>query len=116
MDGNQILTTGLFLAVVLLTILVTLKASRQTSGADDYYAGGRGFSGLQNGLAIGGDYMSAASFLGITGAIALYGYDGFLYSVASLFACRFACLSAPRGCRTSAGTPRPTSRPTRFGR
>src|SRR5690606_14646018 len=101
MDGNQILTSGLFLAVVLLTILVTLKASRQTSGADDYYAGGRGFSGLQNGLAIGGDYMSAASFLGITGAIALYGYDGFLYSVGFLVAWLVALLLVAEVLRNS---------------
>src|SRR5690606_22976666 len=101
MDGNQILTTGLFLAVVLLTILVTLRASRQTKGADDYYAGGRGFSGFQNGLAIGGDYMSAASFLGITGAIALYGYDGFLYSVGFLVAWLVALLLVAEVLRNS---------------
>ena len=101
MDGNQILTTVLFLAVVLLTIVVTLKASKQTSGADDYYAGGRGFSGLQNGLAIGGDYMSAASFLGITGAIALYGYDGFLYSVGFLVAWLVALLLVAEVLRNS---------------
>ncbi len=71
--GHQALTTTLFLGVVAITIGITFWASRQTSGAADYYAGGRGFSGLQNGLAIGGDYMSAASFLGISGAIALCG-------------------------------------------
>ena len=54
-----------------VTVGITFWASRQTSGAADYYAGGRNFSGFQNGLAIGGDYMSAASFLGISGAIAL---------------------------------------------
>ena len=60
--------------------------------ATDYYAGGRSFSGFQNGLAIGGDYMSAASFLGISGAIALYGYDGFLYSIGFLVAWLVALL------------------------
>ena len=55
---HQALTTVLFLAVVALTIGITFWASRQTHGAADYYAGGRGFSGFQNGLAIGGDYMS----------------------------------------------------------
>ena len=50
----------------------------------DYYAGGRAFTGPQNGIAIGGDYLSAASFLGIAGLIALYGYDGFLYSIGFL--------------------------------
>src|SRR5690606_2856893 len=57
-----------------------------------YYAGGRSFSGVQNGFAIGGDYMSAASFLGISGAIALSGYDGFLYSFGFLVAWLVALL------------------------
>src|SRR6476469_8787946 len=86
MEGHQILTTTLFLGVVALTVGITIWASRNSSGAADHYAGGRGFSGFQNGLAIGGDYMSAASFLGISGAIALSGYDGFLYSIGFLVA------------------------------
>jgi cation/acetate symporter len=90
--STQTLTTVLFLAVVALTVGITIWASRQTSGAADYYAGGRSFSGFQNGLAIGGDYMSAASFLGISGAIALYGYDGFLYSIGFLVAWLVALL------------------------
>src|SRR6187455_1788783 len=89
---HQGLTTALFLGVVAVTIGITFWASRQTSGAADYYAGGRGFSGVQNGLAIGGDYMSAASFLGISGAIALSGYDGFLYSIGFLVAWLVALL------------------------
>jgi cation/acetate symporter len=101
MDGNQILTSLLFLGVVVLTILVTLRASRQTKNATDYYAGGRSFSGFQNGLAIGGDYMSAASFLGITGAIALYGYDGFLYSIGFLVAWLVALLLVAEVLRNS---------------
>src|ERR687891_2518179 len=75
-----------------LTIAITLWASRQTAGAADFYAGGRSFSGFQNGMAIGGDYMSAASFLGIAGLIALYGYDGFLYSIGFLVAWLVALL------------------------
>ena len=90
--SSQTLTTILFLAVVAVTIGVTVWASRQTKGAADYYAGGRSFSGFQNGLAISGDYMSAASFLGISGAIALYGYDGFLYSIGFLVAWLVALL------------------------
>ncbi|MDN5746910.1 MAG: cation acetate symporter, partial [Nocardioidaceae bacterium] len=66
---HQALTATLFLSVVALTLFITIRASRNTSGATDFYAGGRSFSGFQNGLAIGGDYMSAASFLGISGAI-----------------------------------------------
>lgn len=92
MDSDQALTSGLFLAVVALTIGITFWASRQTKSTADFYAGGRGFSGFQNGLAIGGDYMSAASFLGISGAIALYGYDGFLYSIGFLVAWLVALL------------------------
>ncbi len=89
---NRGLTIGLFLAVVALTLGITFWASRQNKTAADYYAGGRSFSGFQNGLAIGGDYMSAASFLGISGSIALYGYDGFLYSIGFLVAWLVALL------------------------
>ena len=70
--SQQFLTSALFIGVVLLTVAITMWASRQTKTATDFYSGGRSFSGFQNGLAIGGDYMSAASFLGISGAIALY--------------------------------------------
>ncbi len=98
---HQALTTVLFLAVVALTIGITIWASRQTHGAADYYAGGRGFSGVQNGLAIGGDYMSAASFLGISGAIALTGYDGFLYSIGFLVAWLVALLLVAEMLRNS---------------
>ncbi|MFE6648398.1 cation acetate symporter [Nocardioides sp. NPDC057772] len=101
MDGSQILTTVLFLAVVAITIGITFWASRQTKTAADYYAGGRGFSGFQNGLAIGGDYMSAASFLGISGAIALSGYDGFLYSIGFLVAWLVALLLVAEVLRNS---------------
>ena len=89
---HQVLTTVLFLSVVALTIGITIKASRSSSGTSDFYAGGRSFSPLQNGLAIGGDYMSAASFLGISGIIALSGYDGFLYSIGFLVAWLVALL------------------------
>src|SRR3712207_2722207 len=90
--SSQALTTVLFLAVVALTVGITIWASRQTSGAADFYAGGRSFSGFQNGLAVAGDYMSAASFLGISGLIALFGYDGFLYSIGFLVAWLVALL------------------------
>ncbi|MEI2821266.1 MAG: cation acetate symporter [Marmoricola sp.] len=99
--SHQTLTTILFLAIVALTVAVTVWASRQTSGAADYYAGGRGFSGFQNGLAIGGDYMSAASFLGISGAIALSGFDGFLYSIGFLVAWLVALLLVAEMLRNS---------------
>src|SRR2546423_267173 len=90
--GNRNLTMVLFVVFVLITLGITIWASRQTKTAADYYAGGRSFSGFQNGLAIGGDYMSAASFLGIAGIIALAGYDGFLYSIGFLVAWLVALL------------------------
>ena len=90
--GNRTLTISLFTAIVAVTLYITWWASRQNKTAADYYAGGRSFSGAQNGLAISGDYMSAASFLGISGSIALYGYDGFLYSIGFLVAWLVALL------------------------
>jgi len=90
--STRTLTIILFLLFVAATLAITIWASRQTRNATDYYAGGRSFSGFQNGMAIGGDYMSAASFLGIAGIIALNGYDGFLYSIGFLVAWLVALL------------------------
>jgi len=90
--GQRVLTISLFAAFVAATLVITIWASRQTKTAADFYAGGRSFSGVQNGVAIGGDYMSAASFLGIAGIIALNGYDGFLYSIGFLVAWLVALL------------------------
>ncbi|GII78599.1 cation acetate symporter [Sphaerisporangium rufum] len=90
--SNQTLSITLFLVFVFATLGITYWASRNTKSAADFYAGGRSFSGVQNGLAIGGDYMSAASFLGIAGIIALSGYDGFLYSIGFLVAWLVALL------------------------
>ena len=92
MTNSELLTASLFIAVVLVTVGITFWASRQSSGASDFYAGGRQFSGFQNGMAVSGDYMSAASFLGISGLIALNGYDGFLYSIGFLVAWLVALL------------------------
>ncbi|HEV7706812.1 MAG TPA: cation acetate symporter, partial [Asanoa sp.] len=86
------ITIILFLIFVAITLGITVWASRQTKTATDFYAGGRSFSAFQNGMAIGGDYMSAASFLGIAGIIALNGYDGFLYSIGFLVAWLVALL------------------------
>jgi cation/acetate symporter len=86
------ITISLFVVFVVITLGLTIWASRQTRTATDFYAGGRSFSGFQNGMAIGGDYMSAASFLGIAGLIALNGYDGFLYSIGFLVAWLVALL------------------------
>ncbi|GGV11161.1 cation acetate symporter [Kitasatospora herbaricolor] len=95
------LTMTLFGLFVLATLGITVWAGRQTKDASDFYAGGRGFTGFQNGLAISGDYMSAASFLGIAGAIALFGYDGFLYSIGFLVAWLVALLLVAEPLRNS---------------
>ena len=76
----------MFLAFVAATLGITYWAAGRSSGESAYFAAGRRITGWQNGLAISGDYMSAASFLGIAGLIAFYGYDGFMYSVGFLVA------------------------------
>ncbi|MFS0671705.1 cation acetate symporter [Ornithinibacillus sp. 179-J 7C1 HS] len=76
----------LFLAIVALTLYITYYAAKRTKSAGDFYTAGGGLTGWQNGLAIAGDYLSAASFLGIAGAIALNGFDGFFYSIGFLIA------------------------------
>jgi cation/acetate symporter len=90
--GQPLLNGGIFLFFVVITLVIVVRASRSTRTAADYYAAGRSFTGPQNGLAISGDYLSAASFLGIAGAIAVYGYDGFLYSIGFLVAWLVALL------------------------
>ncbi|TQM26029.1 solute symporter family protein [Nocardia bhagyanarayanae] len=90
--GNPIANIAIFGLFVAVTMVVVIRASRNNASAADYFTGGRGFSGPQNGIAIAGDYLSAASFLGIAGAIAVYGYDGFLYSIGFLVAWLVALL------------------------
>ncbi|WP_047979743.1 solute symporter family protein [Ornithinibacillus contaminans] len=76
----------LFLAIVTLTLVITYYAAKRTKSTSEFYTAGGGLTGWQNGLAIAGDYLSAASFLGIAGAIALQGFDGFFYSIGFLIA------------------------------
>src|ERR1700724_475387 len=76
----------MFLAFIAVTLVITYWAARNSSGANAFFAAGRRITGWQNGIAVAGDYMSAASFLGIAGIIAFQGYDGFLYSVGWLVA------------------------------
>ena len=90
--SNSTLNIIIFLVFVAITLVIVFRASRNTKTASDYYAAGRAFTGPQNGIAISGDYLSAASFLGIAGAIAVNGYDGFLYSVGFLVAWLVALL------------------------
>ena len=74
----------MFVIFVALTLAITYQAARRTRSAADFYAAGGGVTGLQNGLAIAGDFMSAASFLGISALVYLSGYDGLIYSIGFL--------------------------------
>ena len=74
----------MFLAFVAVTLYITYWAARRTKTAKDFYSAGGGISGRQNGLAIAGDFMSAASFLGITGLVYTSGFDGLIYSIGFL--------------------------------
>src|SRR5688500_11710264 len=76
----------MFLAFVAATLVITYFSAKKSTGTSAYFAAGRRITGWQNGLAVAGDYMSAASFLGIAGMIAFKGYDGFMYSVGWLVA------------------------------
>jgi len=76
----------MFLTFIAITLGITFWASRRSAGSSAYFAAGRQIKGWQNGVAVAGDYMSAASFLGIAGLIAFFGYDGFMYSVGWLVA------------------------------
>jgi cation/acetate symporter len=90
--GKPGLNIAIFLVFVLITLVIVFWVGRSNRTAADYYAAGRAFTGTQNGVAISGDYLSAASFLGIAGAIATVGYDGFLYSIGFLVAWLVALL------------------------
>ncbi|MBY8852844.1 cation acetate symporter, partial [Saccharothrix sp. MB29] len=81
MNSSPWLNIGIFGLFVAATLVVVIRASRNTKTAADYLAAGRAFTGPQNGIALSGDFLSAASFLGISGSIAVNGYDGFLYSI-----------------------------------
>lgn len=75
------LAIGLFFVFIALTMTITWWAARRTKSTEDFYAAGRSVTAGQNGLALAGDYMSAASFLGIAGLVAFNGFDGLMYSV-----------------------------------
>jgi cation/acetate symporter len=92
-------TFAVFAAIIALTMYITYVAAKRVKSASDFYTAGGGISGLQNGWAIAGDYLSAASFLGIAGLISLYGYDGFMYSVGWLVAYITVLLVIAEPCR-----------------
>jgi cation/acetate symporter len=98
-DQFKWMTFAVFGAIIAVTMAITYWAARSTHSASEYYAAGRSVSGVQNGWAIAGDYLSAASFLGIAGLISLYGYDGFMYSVGWLVAYITVLLVIAEPCR-----------------
>jgi cation/acetate symporter len=98
---NKTITIGMFGIIIAITMGVVVWAASQTKTAADFYAAGGGITGTQNGWAIAGDYMSAASFLGISGLISLYGYDGFMYSVGWLVAYITVLLIVAEPCRNA---------------
>ena len=99
----------MFVGFVAATLVITYFSARKSSGSSAYFAAGRRITGWQNGLAVAGDYMSAASFLGIAGMIALSGYDGFLYSVGFLVAyLTVLLLAGGTAAAMPANTPWPT--------
>ncbi len=93
------LTFSVFAMIIAITMYVTYLAAKRVRSASDFYTAGGGVSGMQNGWAIAGDYLSAASFLGIAGLISLYGYDGFMYSVGWLVAYITVLLMIAEPCR-----------------
>jgi cation/acetate symporter len=84
--GDPNVTVSIFAVFVIVTLYIVYRVSNRRATTADYYAAGSNFTGSQNGVALAGDWLSAASFLGVTGAIAVHGYDGFLYSVGFLVA------------------------------
>ena len=93
------LTFLVFGLIIAATMFVTYLAARRVKSTAQFYAAGRSVTGIQNGWAIAGDYLSAASFLGIAGLISLYGYDGFMYSVGWLVAYITVLLLIAEPCR-----------------
>ncbi|MDP2353003.1 MAG: cation acetate symporter, partial [Pseudomonadota bacterium] len=98
-DEFKWMTFAVFGTIIALTMYVTYWAARQTHSTSEFYAAGRSVTGIQNGWAIAGDYLSAASFLGIAGLISMYGYDGFMYSVGWLVAYITVLLVIAEPCR-----------------
>ena len=83
-QGVNVTAIAMFLAFVSATLGITYWAAKRTRSTKDFYTAGGSITGLQNGLAIAGDYMSAASFLGISGLVFASGFDGLIYSIGFL--------------------------------
>jgi cation/acetate symporter len=98
---NRAITISMFMVIIGVTLGVVIWAAKRTTSASDFYAAGGGITGLQNGWAIAGDYMSAASFLGMSGLISLYGIDGFMYAVGPMFSFIAILLVVAEPCRNA---------------
>ncbi len=101
MQTNRGFTISMFLVIIAATAGIVVWASKSTSTAADYYAAGGGISGMQNGWAIAGDFLSAATFLGITGLMSLFGPDGFMYSVGIIISFLTILLIIAEPCRNA---------------
>jgi uncharacterized protein (TIGR00645 family) len=101
---------------VLATLWITKWAAAKTKSAADFYTAGGGITGFQNGLAIAGDYMSAASFLGISAAVMASGFDGLIYSIGFLVGWPVITFLMAERCATWASSPSPTWPPTASSR
>jgi cation/acetate symporter len=99
--GSPLLNLAVFAGFVAVTLFMVYRTNSRKTSTADYFAAGSSFSGRKNGIALTGDYLSAASFLGIAGAIAVHGYDGFLYSIGFLVAWLVALLLVAEAVRNT---------------
>jgi cation/acetate symporter len=101
MKTNKAITMSMFVAIIMFTGMIVIRAAKSTKTTADYYTAGGGISGLQNGWAIAGDYLSAATFLGIAGITSVFGADGFMYSVGPFFSFVTILLVIAEPCRNA---------------
>jgi cation/acetate symporter len=111
-QGVNVTAIVMFLAFVAATLGITYWASLRTRTASDFYTAGGGITGMQNGLAIAGDYMSAASFLGISGLVFASGYDGLIYSIGFLVGWPVIMFLTQRRCSGRRWPPAPRGFPS----
>jgi cation/acetate symporter len=100
-EADKLITASMFVIIILVTLRVVWWAAKRSKTTADFYAARSAITGTQNGWALAGDYMSAASFLGLAGLISLYGYDGFMYSVGWLVAYVTVLLIVAEPCRNA---------------
>jgi len=98
---NRVITLGMFLVIILATGAIVYRAAQTTRTTADFYTAGGGISGMQNGWAIAGDYLSAATFLGIAGITSIFGADGFMYAVGPFFSFVTILLVIAEPCRNA---------------